>query len=167
MTTTSQYTFNGALATIHDPKFFRTWMEDQAYVDRLVASGQPADRERKLVAVEFQRGLARVVARNRVVEEIDALLERFMSADYGQHDAHLGDGREPLSKFFKGAVQAGVDLWPPMPISVMNDGDQVALLLQAEVKPGVPLRFIPTQFRVSGGLLREHWSAAAPPRDRA
>ena len=166
MPETPNYTFDGALATIVDETFFRTWMDDDAYVERLAASSDPADRQRKLIAVEFQRELARIVARKRVMEDIDALLARFLTEDYGQHDAHLGDGRAPLAEFFRGAVRAGIDLWPPMPICVMNSGDIVALLLQGEPKPGAPPRFIPTQFRVRGGQLCEHWSAAAPPRDK-
>jgi predicted SnoaL-like aldol condensation-catalyzing enzyme len=164
MTETSQYVFAGALATITDPRFFRTWTDDEVYIEKLIASSSPADRERKLVAVEFQREMARMIARERVSEEIDDLLERFLAADYQQHDDHLEDGRGPLAMFFRGAAQAGIDLWPPMPICVMNEGDLVALLLQGESRGGAG-RFIPTQFRVTDGRLSEHWSAAAPPRE--
>ncbi|MGU7773519.1 hypothetical protein ACV229_25475 [Burkholderia sp. MR1-5-21] len=156
------YRFDGPLATISDPTFFRCWMEDAGYVERLVQSADPVDTARKLVAVAFQRELARLIASGRIAEGIDDLLATFISDDYRQHDPHLADGRDSLAQFFRHADAAGVDLWPPMPVCVMNDGDVVALLLQGATDQGGE-RFIPTMFRVRGGLMTEHWSAAAPP----
>ncbi|WP_322042353.1 hypothetical protein [Paraburkholderia sp. J67] len=137
-------------------------MDDDDYVERLVRSADPADTARKLVAVAFQRELAQLIASGRVAEGIDDLLAKFISDTYRQHDPHLADGRESLAQFFRGAAAAGVDLWPPMPICVMNDGDVVALLLQGVNDRGLE-RFIPTMFRVRDGVMTEHWSAAAPP----
>lgn len=159
---TAGYRFDGPMATISDPTFFRRWMEDDGYVKRLVQSADPTDTARKFVAVAFQRELARVIAAGRIKEDIDALLARFIADDYRQHDPHLADGRAPLAEFFRGAEAAGIDLWPPMPICVMTDGDAVALLLQGVNDQGHE-RFIPTMFRVRDGRMTEHWSAAAPP----
>lgn len=156
------YHFDGALATIDDPEFFRRWMDDDAYIEQLVSSDNSTDAARKRVAVEFQRDLARLIASGNLADGIDALLENFLSDDYQQHDPHLGNGRASLAAFFRGALEAGIDLWPPMPICVMNSGEVVSLLLQG-VSQGVGERFIPTMFRVRNGQMTEHWSAAMPP----
>lgn len=156
------YSFMGPLATISDPGIFRTWMDDQDYIERLAQSSDPLVAANKKVAIYFQRDLARLVAGGRVAEGIDALLEKYMAEDYRQHDAHLTNGRAPLADFFKMASGAGIDLWPPMPVCVLVDDDIVALLLQAETPDGAE-KFIPTVFRVKGGMMTEHWSNAAPP----
>ncbi|OIJ65015.1 hypothetical protein [Streptomyces mangrovisoli] len=155
------YRFDGPLATIESPEFFRTWMDDEVYFERLVRSADPLDAERKRVAVGFQRDLARLAATGSIADRIDDLLATYLAEDYQQHDDHLADGRGPLADFFKGAEAKGVDLWPPMPIVAMADGEIVSLLLQGVSERGV--RFIPTMFRVADGVLTEHWSAAAPP----
>lgn len=156
------YTFAGPLATINDPAFFRTWIEDETFIDRLIAADDPAVREVKRIAVEFQRQMAQVVASGDMAGNIDALLEKFIDEGYKQHDAHLTDGRKPLADLFKGAAAAGVDMWPPMPVCVVVEDDIAALLLEA-VNPDGSRRSIPTMFRVGGGLMTEHWSAASPP----
>lgn len=156
------YSFAGPLATIHDPEFFRGWIDDEAFVERLIEAPDPEVREVKRLAVEFQRQMAVVVGSGDIAGNIDALLERFIDEGYKQHDAHLTDGRAPLAAFFKGAAEAGIDLWPPMPVCVVVEGDIAALLLEA-VNPDGSRRNIPTMFRVGGGRMTEHWSAAAPP----
>jgi predicted SnoaL-like aldol condensation-catalyzing enzyme len=156
------YSFAGPLATIHDPAFFRVWVDDEAYAERLIAAEDSEVREVKRIAVEFQRQLAQVVGSGDIAGGIDALLEKFIDEGYKQHDGHLTDGRGPLAAFFKGAAQTGVDLWPPMPICVVVEGDIAALLLEATTPDG-GRRNIPTMFRVGGGRMTEHWSAAAPP----
>ncbi|QCI13507.1 hypothetical protein E6B08_20055 [Pseudomonas putida] len=156
------YRFEGNLATILDPAFFRCWMDNEEYIDRLVQSDTPEDTARRRVVVDFQRELARLIASGRLAEDIDALLERFLSSDYRQHDPHLGNGRAPLAAFFRGALEAGIDLWPPMPICIMNAGEVVSLLLQGAPSGDVE-RFVPTMFRVRTGQMTEHWSAALPP----
>ena len=163
MTSTSApYSFAGPLATIHDPEFFRRWIDDDAYIAQLTESDDDAVREVKQIAVEFQRQMALVVATGDIAGNIDALLETFIDEGYKQHDAHLTDGREPLAAFFKGAAAAGIDLWPPMPVAVIVEGDIAALLLEA-VTPDGARRNIPTMFRVGAGRMTEHWSAASPP----
>lgn len=156
------YRFDGPVAVIQDPEFLGTWIEDEEFVERLVRAADPEDAARKRVAVEFQRAMARMVAGGRVAETIDGLLVEFLSDDYLQHDALLSNGREPLASFFKSAAAAGIDLWPPMPVCVMAEGDVVSLLLRGETPDGSE-RFIPTMFRVVDGRMTEHWSAAPPP----
>lgn len=156
------YTFAGPLATINDPEIFRTWIHDEHFIEELIKADDPEIREVKRIAVEFQRQMAMVVGTGDIAGNIDALLERFIDEDYKQHDAHLTDGREPLAAFFKGAAAAGIDLWPPMPVCVVVEGDIAALLLEAG-NPDGTRRNIPTMFRVGGGRMTEHWSAASPP----
>ncbi|AWB90329.1 nuclear transport factor 2 family protein [Salinibacterium hongtaonis] len=156
------YTFAGPLATIADPGFFRSWVDDEQFIEELIKADDPEVREVKRIAVEFQRQMAMVVATGDIAGNIDALLERFIDEGYKQHDAHLTDGREPLARFFKGAAAAGIDLWPPMPVCVVVEGDIAALLLEAS-NPDGSRRNIPTMFRVGGGRMTEHWSAASPP----
>lgn len=156
------YSFAGPLATIHDDAFFRTWIDDESFIERLIAADDPEVREVKRLAVEFQRRMAEVVATGDIPGHIDALLEEFIDEGYKQHDAHLTDGREPLAAFFKGAAAAGIDMWPPMPVAVVVEGDIAALLLE-RVTPDGGRKNIPTMFRVGGGRMTEHWSAASPP----
>lgn len=160
--TTDAYSFAGPLATIHDPEFFRTWVDDEDFIARLIQADDPEVRETKRIAVEFQRQMAYAVGSGDLAGRIDSVLEEFIDEGYQQHDQHLADGREPLSRFFKGAAAAGVDMWPPMPVAVVVEGDIAALILAAATPDGGQ-RFIPTAFRVGGGKMTEHWSAAAPP----
>lgn len=161
-----RYHFEGPVAIIDDPAFWRDWADDEAYLEELTSAADPEDHAAKRLAVDFQRALAHLVSSGRVAEDIDKVLAQYLSDDYQQHDAHLADGPEPLAAFFKGAAAAGIDLWPPMPIAALVDRGVVALLLYA-VGPDGTERFIPTQFRASGGRLVEHWSNATPPKPPA
>lgn len=158
----SGYRFDGPVAVIEDPSFWRTWLDDEDYLAQLTAADDPQNHADKRLAVDFQRAMARLVESGRVAEGIDGLLAEYLSDDYKQNDPHLKDGREDLAGFFKGAAAAGIDLWPPMPISVLAERGVVSLVLWA-VGPDGSEKFIPTQFRARDGRLVEHWSNAAPP----
>jgi predicted SnoaL-like aldol condensation-catalyzing enzyme len=93
----------------------------------------------------------------------------FVHEDYHQHSSHLPPGRAGLEALVAETFPDGPVPTPDEPsippAILMGEGDLVVIaadLPQPDGKGGTYLRYLYDAYRVSDGLLREHWSGVDP-----
>ena len=95
----------------------------------------------------------------------DRLTAHLSSTEYLQHNPQIADGIDGLMAALKGMADAGVTMKYDRVHRVLGEGDLVLVVSEGEFA-GTPTSFYDL-FRVSGGLIVEHWDVieAIPPRD--
>lgn len=150
------------------PSFYSRWMFDQDYLDNLAKDPNPKMQAAKQAVVQFETDLARIVVEGRLNEQVDAVLERYLVADYVQHDPNIPQGRTGLAEWLKvGGMHEGSGISsPPVPIALTADPSNglVTMILEMEPQPAPndPSKKYPgymiSVFRVANGKLTEHYS---------
>ncbi|GHF12938.1 nuclear transport factor 2 family protein [Pseudolysinimonas yzui] len=93
----------------------------------------------------------------------------FVTVDYRQHTRHLPPGRSGLEGFVRAAFPDGPLPTPETasmpPAILMGEGDLVVIagaMPQPDGKGGTYLRYLYDGYRVTDGMLAEHWSGVDP-----
>lgn len=93
----------------------------------------------------------------------------FVTEDYHQHVGRIPTGRAGLEAFVRARFPDGPVPTPATasipPAILMGEGDLVviaAALPQPDERGGTYLRYLYDGYRVTGGLLAEHWSGVDP-----
>jgi predicted SnoaL-like aldol condensation-catalyzing enzyme len=146
-------------------------MYDQDYIDSLAKDPNPKLQAAKKAVVQFEADSGLAVAGGHFNEEIDALLERYLVADYVQHDPNIPQGRKGLAAWFKaGGMHEGSGITsPPAPIALTADPTSGLVTMILEMEPQAAANdptkkkypgYMISVFRVKNGKLTEHYGQA-------
>jgi predicted SnoaL-like aldol condensation-catalyzing enzyme len=152
------------------PLFYSRWMYDQDYINNLAKDPNPTMQAAKKAVVQFEADSGLAVGGGHLNEQIDAILERYMVADYVQHDPNIPQGRKGLAEWFKaGGMHEGSGITsPPAPIALTADPNSGLVTMILEMEPQAaandPTKKYPgymiSVFRVKNGKLTEHYGQA-------
>lgn len=121
----------------------------------------------KQVVLDFYAALNRAEVDGNLKEKIRPIVEQYIAADYIQHNALAGNGREGLIASFQNMPPAppNANRKPAQLLAIMASGDMVTQVTSREL-PGMNgepahATYIFNLFRVKNGKLAEHWDASS------
>jgi len=86
--------------------------------------------------------------------------DRYVAADYQQHNPHIADGREAAVAWLLKMTTGSTVRMAIRRITV--DGDYAVVHLHASQGPDDPGHIIMNLFRLQDGIIREHWDVTQP-----
>jgi hypothetical protein len=86
--------------------------------------------------------------------------DRYVAADYQQHNPHIADGREAAVAWLLKMTTGSTVRMEIRRITV--DGDYAVVHLHASQGPDDPGHVIMNLFRLQDGIIREHWDVTQP-----
>jgi len=152
-----------------DPRFYDSWMYDKGYIKALAQDPNPRLAANKRLVLGFESALARTVLEGRVDQDIDGVINQYISPAYHQMDPNIPDGKAGLSEWLKagGMHKGGALKGGPPPVAVLADGDSVTMILQMPPAPGPDdasksfVSYMISVFRVDHGLLAAHYDSSS------
>lgn len=144
-------------------EFKANWASDAAYIDKLAQDANPRYAANKRLVLEFEAALEHAqTVREGQPGSFEEVVEKYLTADYVQHDPAFPPGREGLLGFFKMVQKSGEVVSHP-PAMLVAQGDIVVLTM---MRPPIPDPDRPAQtytayriaiWKVCGNKLCEHW----------
>jgi len=111
------------------------WTKDRAYIDKLVHDDNPQYEANKRLVLSFEAALEHAQSvKDGEPGDFDAVVAKYLSADYVQYDPMFPPGRDGLLGFFKMVQQSGEKVSHP-PVMMVAQGDLVVLTM---MRPPVP-----------------------------
>jgi predicted SnoaL-like aldol condensation-catalyzing enzyme len=144
-------------------RYLGDWTKDRAYIDKLVRDDNPKYEANKRLVLGFEAALEHAqTVRDGAPGDFDAVVEKYLSADYVQYDPMFPPGRDGLLGFFKMVRQSGEKVSHP-PVMMVAQGDLVVLTM---MRPPVPepsdasktyTAYRIAIWKVCGNKLCAHW----------
>jgi predicted SnoaL-like aldol condensation-catalyzing enzyme len=152
-----------------DPRFYDSWMYDKGYLAALAQDPNPRLAANKRLVLGFESTLARTVLEGRVDQDVDSVINHYMSPNYHQMDPNIPDGKSGLSAWLKagGMHKGGALKGGPPPVAVLADGDSVTMILAMPPTPAPDdpsksfASYMISVFRVDHGLLSAHYDSSS------
>ncbi len=143
-----------------------------AYAAEPVVTLTPAEQ-----AAMLKTGSAEQVADKKLVYDMWRTLlvahqldmaDKFLSADYHQHNPNAATGRAGVVAYFKamGVKPMAVPATIPNMVDIVAEGDMVVLATQRKLKDKAGEPYTTTwfdMFRIKDGVIVEHWDCATKP----
>jgi predicted SnoaL-like aldol condensation-catalyzing enzyme len=115
--------------------FHADWAADRAYIDKLVRDSNPRYEANKRLVLDFEAALEHAqTVKEGAPGDFDAVVHKYLTADYAQYDPLFPPGRDGLLGFFKMVQKSGDKVSHP-PVMVFAQGDMVALTM---MRPPLP-----------------------------
>lgn len=138
-------------------------------IDRLSADPDPRLARNKRIVLEANYAMAVAIHYGG----IKAVAERYMPADYIQHDPNVPQGRDGFIRWFEaGALEPIPERGKPAkpttslpPVAVFAEGDMVSAVMDIKIPdpfnpPAIYTYNLVVAYRVQGDKLVEHWGGS-------